>query len=74
MRQREVRFDAMALPGKLTAFVTPQAAHEHLTGQQSSVEAARLRMLSRMGLDVETGPAADARKRMLSRLERRREK
>ncbi len=70
MRRRETRFDARPLSGKLTAFVTPQAAHEHLTGQKSGAEQARLRMLARMGLDREGGPAADARERMIQRRER----
>lgn len=70
MRRRETRFDARPLSGKLTAFVTPQAAHEHLTGQQSGAEAARLRMLQRMGLDAEDSPAADARAAMIQRQNR----
>lgn len=71
MTRRETRFDARPLSGKLTAFVTPQAAHEHLTGQQEGAEAARLRMLSRLGLDRESGPAADAREGMIRRREHR---
>lgn len=70
MKRRETRFDARSLSGKLAAFVTPQTAHEHLTGQQSGAEAARLRMLSRMGLTKEDGPAADARDRMIQRQNR----
>lgn len=76
VKQRETRFDAIPPSGKLTAFfVTPQAAHEHLTGQQSGAEAARLQMLRRMGLDAETGSsAADARERMIQRREYKRKK
>lgn len=69
--RRETRFDARPLSGKLAAFVTPQAAHEHLTGQQEGAAAARLRMLQRMGLDREVGSAADAREAMVRRRERR---
>lgn len=58
----------------LQRYVTAENAHKHLTGQQSSAEVARLKMLSRLGLDVETGPAADARQRMIDRLERRHER
>ncbi|MCI8330433.1 MAG: hypothetical protein HFG02_12840 [Oscillibacter sp.] len=71
MKRIETRFDARPLSGKLTAFVTPQAAHEHLTGQQEGAEAARLRMLRRMGLDREAGSAEDARQTMIRRRERR---
>lgn len=71
VKRRETRFDAKPLSGKLAAFVTPKEAHEHLTGRQGSAETARLRMLARMGLDREGGPAADARERMIQRRERR---
>lgn len=74
MKRRETRFDATPLSGGLTEFVTPQEAHEHLTGQQEGAEAARLRMLQRMGLDREAGPAADARAAMIRRREQRRQK
>lgn len=68
---REARFDAMPLSGGLTEFVTPAEAHQHLTGQQTSAAEARLRMLQRMGLDREDGPAADAREAMIQRREHR---
>ena len=71
MKRREMRFDATPLSGGLTEFVTPQEAHEHLTGQQEGAEAARLRMLARMGLTQEDSPAADARDRMIQRRDRR---
>ncbi len=72
MKRREMRFDATPLSGGLTEFVTPQEAHGHLTGQQEGAEAARLRMLARMGLTQEAGPAADAaRDCMIQRRERR---
>lgn len=41
-------------------YVDAETAHQHLTGQQEGAEAARLRMLARMGLNQEAGPAADA--------------
>ena len=65
-----MRFDATPLSGGLTEFVTPQEAHEHLTGQQEGAEAARLRMPARMGLTQEDGPAAAARDRMIQRQNR----
>ena len=71
MKRREMRFDVAPLSGELTEFVTPQEAHEHLTGQQEGAEAARLRMPARMGLTQEDSPAADARDRMIQRRERR---
>ncbi len=71
MKRKETRFDARPLSSKLAAFVTPQEAHEHLTGQQEGAEAARLRMLQRMGLNGEVGPAAEARELMIQRRERR---
>lgn len=70
VKRRETRFDATPLSGGLTEFVTPQEAHEYLTGRQEGAAAARLRMLQRMGLDVEDGPAADARDRMIQRQNR----
>ena len=51
-------------------YVDAETAHRHLTGQQEGAEVARLRMLQRMGLDAESGPAADARERMIQRRER----
>lgn len=69
--KRQFRFDSRPLSGKLAKFVTPQAAHEHLTGQQPGAEQARLRMLARMGLIQEEGPAAAARAAMIQRRERR---
>lgn len=71
MKRRETRFDATPLSGGLTEFATPQEAYERLTGQQEGAEQARLRMLQRMGLDREDGPAADARRRMIEKRERR---
>lgn len=52
-------------------YVDAETAHRHLTGQQEGAEAARLRMLSRLGLDRESGPAADAREGMIRRREHR---
>jgi hypothetical protein len=51
-------------------YVTPEEAFRQLVGQEESAEAARLRMLARMGLDDESGPAADARDRMIQRQNR----
>lgn len=51
-------------------YTTPEDAYQRLTGQQSGAEQARLRMLLRIGLDREDGPAADARERMIQRRER----
>lgn len=48
-------------------YIYAEEAYQHLTGQQEGAEAARLRMLQRMGLDSESGPAADARARMMDR-------
>ena len=70
VKRRETRFDVAPLSSGLTKFVTPQEAHEHLTGQQEGAEAARLRMLARMGLTQEDGPAAAARDRMIQRQNR----
>lgn len=70
MTRRETRFDARPLSGKLAAYVTPKEAYQRLTGQQEGAAAARKRMLQRMGLDREDGPAADARDRMLQRQNR----
>lgn len=64
MRRRETRADAVK-------YTTPKDAHRQLIGQQEGAEAARLRMLQRMGLNQEVGPAADARERMIQRRERR---
>lgn len=69
--KRQFRFDARPLSGKLAAYVTPKEAYQRLNGQQEGAEAARLRMLQRMGLDREDGPAADARERMIQRRESR---
>ena len=70
--KRESRHDSRPYtPPRAEAFVTPQEAHEHLTGQQDSAEAARLRMLAKMGLDRETIPAEAARQAMIERRERR---
>lgn len=63
MRQRETRADAVK-------YTTPKDAHRQLIGQQEGAAAARLLMLSRLGLDRESGPAADARERMIQRRER----
>lgn len=63
MRQRETRADAVK-------YTTPKDAHRQLTGQQEGAAAARLRMLQRMGLDREDGPAADAREAMIQRQNR----
>lgn len=51
-------------------YVTPEEAFRQLAGQEESAEAARLRMLARMGLDDESGPAADARAAMIQRQSR----
>lgn len=64
MKRRETRADA-------TRYTTPAEAYQHLTGQQDSAEAARLRMLARVGLDRETGPAEATRQAMIERRERR---
>lgn len=69
--KREFRNDAVPPSGKLQAFVTMETAYQHLTGSQSGAEAARLRMLKRMGLDQESGSAAEARERMIRRGEHR---
>lgn len=63
MRRREARADAVK-------YTTPKDAHEHLAGQQEGAEAARRRMLARMGLDTESCPAVAARERMIQRRER----
>lgn len=68
--KRQFRFDARPLSGKLAAYVTPKEAYQRLNGQQKGAEAARLRMLRRMGIDDEDSPAADARERMIQRRER----
>ena len=75
MGKREFRQDSRAykLP-KGREYTTPAEAHEHLTGQQSGAEQARLRMLRRMGLGSESGPAADAREAMIRRREQRHRK
>lgn len=52
-------------------YITPEEALRRLTGQPESAAAARQRMLDRMGLDREDGPAADAREAMIRRRERR---
>lgn len=64
MKRRETRVDA-------TKYTTPEDAFRQLTGQQEGAGAARLRMLQRMGLDAESGAAADARERMIQRRESR---
>lgn len=67
---KQYRMDSVTIPDSLQRYVTPEDAHQYLTGQQDSAETARLRMLSRMGLDVEDSPAADARDRMIQRQNR----
>lgn len=52
-------------------YTTPEEAYTILTGQQEGAEVARLKMLQRMGLDAEAGPAADAREAMIRRRKRR---
>lgn len=74
MMKREFRHDSQPYkPLRAGEYVTPAEAHQRLTGPLEGAEAPRLRMLSRMGLDVEDGPAADARERMISRRKRRHE-
>lgn len=68
---RQYRADSVPVPDSLRQYVTAEDAHKHLIGQQSGAEQARLRMLQRMGLDRENGPAADARRRMIEKRERR---
>ena len=50
-----------------------EEAEQHLTGASIESEAARLRMLGRMGLLEDGGAAADARRRMIQRHQQRRE-
>lgn len=72
MSKREFRHDSRPYtPPRAGAFVTPAEAHEHLTGAQEGAAAARLRMLAKMGLDLETGHAEAARQAMIERRERR---
>lgn len=68
---RQYRTDSVSVPDSLRQYVTAEDAHKHLIGQQSGAEQARLRMLQRMGLDRENGPAADARRRMIEKRESR---
>lgn len=68
---RQFRVDSVPMPNGLQQYVTPQDAQRHLTGQQEGAEAARLQMLKRMGLDKESGPAVEARERMIQRRENR---
>lgn len=69
MEKRQFRCDARPLSGKLAKYVAPQTAYEHLTDTQGNAEAARLRMLQRMGLNDKSGSATDARERMIHRRE-----
>ena len=72
MKKRAFRHDSRPYtPLRAGEYVTPAEAHQHLTGQQSGAEVARLRMLQRMGLDAESGSAEDARQRMIEKRERR---
>lgn len=70
---KQYRMDSVAIPDSLQRYVTPEDAHQYLTGQQDSAETARLWMLSRMGLDVEDNSAADARDAMIRRREHQEE-
>ena len=73
--KREFRHDSRPYTSpRAGEYITPAEAHQHLTGTQEGAEAARSCMLQRMGLDGESGSAADARERMISRRERRHEK
>lgn len=75
MSKREFRYDSRPYtPLRTGEYVTPEAAYQHLTGRQSGAEAARLRMLQRMGLNQEVGPTTDAREAMIQRRERQHEK
>lgn len=70
MKKRAFRQDSRPYtPLRAGEYTTAAEAHQHLTGQQSGAEQARLRMLERMGLDREDSPAADARERMIQRRE-----
>lgn len=70
--KRESRHDSRPYtPPRAGEYVTPAEAHQHLTGQQEGAAAARSRMLQRMGLDGESGSAADAREAMIRRREHR---
>lgn len=70
--KREFRHDSRPYtPLRAGEYVTPAEAHQHLTGQLEGAAAARSRMLQRMGLDAESGTAADARERMIQRREGR---
>lgn len=76
--KRVTRYDSNTDPGFVgrvqAAYVTAGQANQALTGTgtMSGADAARLRMLGRMGLDGEDNPsAADARDRMIQRREHR---
>lgn len=72
MKKRAFRHDSRPYtPLRAGEYVTPAEAHVHLTGQQGGAAAARSRMLKRMGLEAESGPAEDARRRMIEKRERR---
>lgn len=67
---KQYRMDSVTIPDSLQRYVTPEDAHQYLTGQQEGAAAARKRMLQRMGLDREDGPAANARAAMIQRQNR----
>ncbi len=72
MKKRAFHHDSRPYtPLRAGEYTTVAEAHQHLTGRQEGAEAARLRMLQRMGLDAENGSAEDARQRMIEKRERR---
>ena len=76
MLKRVTRYDSNVDPGFAkrvqAAYTTAAEAEQALTGTRSMCgsEAARMRMLDRMGLLADKGGAEDARRRMIQRRER----
>ncbi len=71
MKKRVTRFDSLPLPPSMQHPVTPADAERFLTDADGSTTAARLKMLARAGLATEEHTAAEARKRMIQRRNRK---
>ena len=72
MKKRAFRHDSRPYtPLRAGEYVTPAEAHAHLTGQKEGAAVARSRMLQRLYFDADSGPAEDARRRMIEKRERR---
>lgn len=77
--KKATRYDSGADPGFFrrvqAAFATAGQVEQTIVGTEtmSGADAARLRMLDRMGLLKDSSSAADARRRMIARRERKSE-